>query len=100
MPIVRSVPQPPAVMIVEEATPEERAANLARQEHFMRNVRWFETNVADLRAKYAGQYVTIAGGEAFADPDVKTSRAQARAAHPEDEGVYLTQYFRPAGRVT
>ena len=99
MQLVQGGPRPPVVVIQEERTPEQQAEDQARRDRFMANVRWFEAHVADLRTNYAGQYVTISCGEAFADPDVRASLEKARAAHPEDRGAYLTQYFRPGPAV-
>ena len=78
-----------------EATPEERAQNLARLEEFRKNVDWFSANAAALRAAYTGKFICIAGQEVFAGDDPKEVVGRAKAAHPDLPGGYLPMRLLP-----
>ena len=73
-----------------EATPEERARNLARLEEFRKNVEWFGAHATELRNAHAGLFVCILGQEAFVGDDPVEVVARAKAAHPASPGGSFT----------
>ena len=84
-------PQHPIIM--EEVTdPEEVAKARARRAQFDRNSEWLQTQVAEIYAKHRGKVICIAGQELFIGDTVEEAIDQARAAHPEDEGMF-TRYI-------
>jgi hypothetical protein len=86
--MIRAV-EPPSLEFVEvEGTPEERARALAQEEEFWRNARWFSAHAREIRDKYPGQYICVAGGELFVGDDAVEVHTRARAAHPSSDGCF------------
>ena len=86
-----TVKQTPIVM--EEVTdPAELHKAQAQDERFARNWAWFEAHAAEIYAAHRGKCICIAGQELFVAQTPEEVVAQARAAHPEDDGLF-TQYI-------
>jgi hypothetical protein len=77
----------------EDATPEERAHNLARFVEFQKNVDWFGAHATELRNAHPGLFVCILGQEAFVGDDPIEVVARAKAAHPASPGGSFTIRF-------
>jgi hypothetical protein len=84
------LPPPQTQIVIEELSPEELAAYKARQERFRRNSDWLEAHAAEAFA-HRGKFLCIAGEELFVGDDVLEVVARAKAAHPEDDGLF-TRY--------
>ena len=56
--------------------------------HFGRNLKWYEAHSKEVFARGAGRHICIAGEELFVADTVKEVLALAKAAHPEDKGVF------------
>jgi hypothetical protein len=79
----------PSSISVEEVTDAEALAKARlRREQFERNMDWFRPNAAAIYAANRGKHICIAGGELFRADSAQEALAQARAAHPEDEGRF------------
>jgi hypothetical protein len=79
----------------EELSPEEAARFRARQERFRRNTAWLQAHAAEVYG-HRGKYVCVAGQQAFVADTAEEAVAQARAAHPEDDGYFV--HFVPKER--
>jgi hypothetical protein len=73
----------------EITDPEELARSRARRERFARNLAWFEAHALEIGQQHRGRCICIAGEELFAADTAEGVLAQARAAHPEDDGFFL-----------
>jgi hypothetical protein len=67
------------------------AANKQR-EQFDRNSDWLEAHIPEVYSKHRGKCICIAGQELFVADTVTEAVAKARAAHPEDQGLF-TRYI-------
>ena|SRR5437762_2500250 len=77
-------------LVMEQVTdPGELASARARRERSDRNVAWLEAHASDIYAKHRGRCLCIAGEELFVADTPEEVLAQARAAHPEDDGLFL-----------
>jgi hypothetical protein len=79
--------QVPAITITEVTDPEELARAHARREKFDRNVAWLEAHASEAYS-HRGKYICIAGEELFVGDTAKEVRARAKAAHPDDDGLF------------
>jgi hypothetical protein len=78
---------------MEEVTdPVLIAQAQAQHERFERNWNWFEAHAADIYKEHRGRFLVIAGQELFVGDDIQEVLARARAAHPEDDGLF-TRYI-------
>lgn len=83
-----------ARIVVEEVTdPDENAAAGARRERFDRNSAWLQARVKEVYSRYRGKCICVAGEELFVADSPEDVLAQARAAHPEDNGSILVRYI-------
>jgi len=83
-----------ARIIVEEVTdPQENAAANARRERFDRNSAWLQSHVKEVYTRHRGKCICVAGEELFVANLPEEVLAQARAAHPEDNGSILVRYI-------
>jgi hypothetical protein len=80
-----------AIEIEEVTDADEIARARKRREQFQRNKDWLQAHVSEVYSKCRGQCICIAGQELFAADTAREAIAQARAAHPHDEGC-LTRY--------
>ena len=77
-------------IVMEEVTdPEELAKARAQDERFERNFAWFQEHVPEIFTRYRGKCIYIAGEELFAGDTPEEVIAQAKAAHPEDNGGFI-----------
>jgi hypothetical protein len=87
--------QVPPVTITEITDPDEVARARARRAKFDRNVAWLEAHAAEAYS-HRGKYICIAGEELFVGDTAREVRTKARAAHPDDEGMFTR--FIPLSR--
>jgi hypothetical protein len=87
---------PVRLVLDEPITPEELAAFRARQARFDRNLAWLEAHAAEAYS-HRGKFLCVAGQQLFVADTVEEAVAQAKAAHPEDDGLF-TRYV-PKERV-
>jgi hypothetical protein len=76
-----------AVLVEEETDPIEVARARARHERFDRNWAWLEQHAADVY-RHRGKVIAIAGQELFVGDTTDEVLARAKAAHPEDDGLF------------
>jgi hypothetical protein len=77
-------------IVMEEVTdPEDLAQARAQDERFERNFRWFQEHATEIFTRYRGKCIYIAGEELFAGDTPEEVIAQAKAAHPEDNGGFV-----------
>jgi hypothetical protein len=82
---------------LEEVTdPAEIARSRAQDERARKSSAWLQAHWADLLPGARGRFLAVAGQEAFLADTAEEAWAQARAAHPEDDGVFC-QYVFPEG---
>jgi hypothetical protein len=74
----------------EETDSVETAKARAMFEKFDRNYDWLEAHAAEVFS-HRGKYICIAGQQLFVADSVDDVLAQAKAAHPADDGRF-TQY--------
>jgi hypothetical protein len=86
----------PQFTIEEVTDPEEIACHRAWHEKFRRNADWLEMHWAEILPQAHGKFIAVAGQEAFIADTPEDAVAQARATHPDDEGL-LSQYVFPPG---
>ena len=81
-------------IVMEEVTdPQEIAETRARRERFDRNSAWLQTHAKEVYTGHRGKCICIAGQELFVGDTPEEVLAQARAAHPEDDGSILIRYI-------
>ena len=88
------MPSNEARIVVEEVTdPEENAAARARRERFDRNSAWLQSHATEVYTLHRGKCICVAGEELFVAGSPEEVLAQARTAHPEDNGSILLRYI-------
>ena len=80
-----------SVVIEVETDPGELARARARNERFERNWAWLEGHAAEVY-RHRGKFLCIAGEQLFVGDSVEQVLAEAKAAHPEDDGRF-TRYI-------
>lgn len=76
-------------IVMEEVTdPVELAKAKIQDERFERNWAWFEIHSAEIYPRHRGKVYCIAGQELFVADTPKEVLALARAAHPDDDGLF------------
>jgi hypothetical protein len=79
---------------MEEVTdPEELAQAHARDVRFARNSAWLQAHATEIYTQYRGKCICVAGEELFIADSPAEALAQARAAHPEEDGSILIRYI-------
>ena len=78
-----------------ELSPEELAEIADRHRRHLLNQDYLNRHYAEYEAAYTGQFVCVAGQEAFIDPTTEGAIFRAREAHPEDHGATAFAYIRP-----
>src|SRR5437868_803328 len=68
--------------------PAELAKTCAEYEQFKRNCAWLEVHAAEV-FRHRGKHFCIAGQELFVADSASQALALARAAHPEDAGLFV-----------
>ncbi len=85
-------------IVMEEVTdPVELARARAQRERFDRNSAWFQAHAAEIYTRYRGMCVCVAGEELFVAAMPEEAIAQAKAAHPEDDGSFV--HYIPRDKV-
>jgi hypothetical protein len=81
-------------LVLEEAilTPAEVALMRARHERFDRNWAWFQEHIDEIADHHAGKVIAIVDEELFSAETSEAVLALARAAHPDDDGLFI-QYI-------
>jgi hypothetical protein len=76
-------------IVMEEVTdPVELAKAKIQDERFERNWAWFGAHAAEIYPRHRGKVYCIAGQELFVADTPKEVLALARAAHPDDDGLF------------
>ncbi|HEY6332724.1 MAG TPA: hypothetical protein VI756_25595 [Blastocatellia bacterium] len=79
---------------MEEVTDvNDNAAAQARRERFERNSAWLQSHAAEVYTRHRGKCICVAGEELFFGDSPEEVIAEARAAHPEDNGSILVRYI-------
>ena len=76
--------------------PTENAAGQRRDEMFKRNWQWLEAHATEVYS-HRGKIICIAGQELFVGDTVEDVVARAKAAHPDDEGMFTRIIPRERG---
>lgn len=86
---------PPLRVGMEEVvlTPAEQGEAQSRREKYLKNLRWFESHVAEIRDQHSGKSICVAGETLFSGDDPKEVVARARSAFPGDWGSFFTMYI-------
>ena len=74
-----------SITMHEETDPAIWAEARARRAMFARNVAWLEAHSAEVY-RHRAQFYCISGEQLFVADTVEKALAQARAAHPDDDG--------------
>jgi hypothetical protein len=81
-------------IVMEEVTdPEELTQARARHERFARNSAWLQADATEIYTQYRGKCTCVAGEELFIADTPEEVLAQARTAHPEEDGSILIRYI-------
>jgi len=84
-----------ASFLIEEVDdPAEVARCRAQDERARRNSDWLQSHWSDLLPRARGNFVVVAGQQAFIAETPEAAWALAREAHPEDNGA-LGQFVFP-----
>ena len=82
-------------LVLEEVTdPVEVERFRAQMAQHRRNSDWLASHWPELLPQALGKFVAVAGQEAFVADTASEARAEAAAAHPDDQGVFV-QYVIP-----
>ncbi len=83
-------------MTIEEIDdPARSAEQIGQMGQFARNSRWLEEHWAELLPQACGQFVAVAGQQAFLANSADEAWAWAARIHPEDQAP-LVQYVKPS----
>ncbi len=86
-------------IVMEEVTdPVQLAAARARRERFDRNWAWLQAHIPAVYEANRGKVICVPGEDLFAADTPEEVLAQARAAHPEDDGRFTL--YVPRKRMT
>ena len=77
------------ITMTEIGDPALLAAMHAQQQRFRRNSDWLQAHISSVYARHRGKYICVAGDELFVADTTGEVVAQARAAHPDDNGLLL-----------
>ena|ERR1051325_1282149 len=90
-------------MIVAKSTPvvmfevtdtAENATFHAQMQRFQKNSDWLQAHIPEVYSQHRGKCICVAGQELFVAETAAEVLAQARAAHPEDDGLLLRYIHR------
>ncbi len=73
-------------------SPEEAAAARLQSAQFHRNSAWLEDHILEIGERCRGKVICIAGQECFVGDTTREAIAKAKAAHPDDKGLF-TRYI-------
>jgi hypothetical protein len=88
--MIRAVNPESLVIEIPEVSAEERAANVATNEQFGRNVARWNAHADEIIARHAGKFVCVAGQELFVGDDAVEVLARATGAHPNPGRGFFT----------
>jgi hypothetical protein len=81
--------------VIEEVNdPKVVARARAQHERARRNGQWLQAHWPDVLPQARGNFLAVAGQEAFIASTPEEAWALANAAHPEDDGAFV-EYVRP-----
>ena len=86
--MIRSNEKFPPIVMEEITDPAEIAAARRRREQFDRNWNWFTERAQEIYRTHRGKILCVAGQELFVADTPEEVLALARAAHPNDEGMF------------
>ncbi len=95
--VIRSEGRPieePKIVIEFGDDPVESARAREQDERLRLNLHWMQEHWGDVLPHGYGKFLAVAGREAFLGDTVEGAWAQAKAAHPEDNGAFI-QYLMP-----
>ncbi len=78
----------------DSGSPEEVAAARKQSEQFKRNSAWLEAHILEVGETCRGRVICIAGQELFVGDTTREAIAQARAAHPDDKGLFIRYIYK------
>jgi hypothetical protein len=85
------------IQIEEVTNPEELARARIQDARFERNWNWFDAHAPEIYKTHRGKCLCIAGEELFVADTPEEALAMARAAHPEDDGLFTRIIPREKG---
>src|SRR5438552_2742584 len=86
----------PPVLVEEETDPVETERARGRRERFERNWAWLEKHAAEVYG-HRGKVIAIAGQKLFVGNTTDEVLTQAKAAYPEDDGLFTRIIPRERG---
>ena len=72
--------------------PQEIASSEARRACFERNLAWFQAHAQEIYRAHRGKCICVAGQNLFVGDSPQEALRLARAAHPNDQGLF-TRYI-------
>jgi hypothetical protein len=82
------------VYSIEQVSDEHETARIqAQDERHRRNNAWLQAHWGDILPQARGQFLAVAGQEAFIAPTPEAAWTWVDTAHPEDDGA-IVQYVR------
>ena len=82
-------PIQPLVAVHETADPAEVGPRLEQRERARRNSKWLQSHWPTLLPQAVGKFLVVAGEEAFIADTPQQAWAEAKAAHPADDGAFV-----------
>jgi|SRR6185503_6832053 len=82
-----------AIVMEEVTDPQELANARVEDERYERNSAWLQAHIPEVYSHHRGKCICVAGEELFVADTAAEVLAQARAAHPEDNGSTLLRYI-------
>lgn len=87
--MIRALDPEPLVIDIPDVSDEERAAGMAANAEFKKNVAWWNARAGELGPQHLGKFVCVAGQELFVGDDPTEVVARATAAHPVPGSGFL-----------
>jgi hypothetical protein len=88
--MIRALESAPLEIELPEVSDEERAANIATNAEFKKNVAWWNAHAAEIVPQNLGKFVCVAGQELFVGDDAAEVVARATAAHSNPGRGFFT----------
>ncbi|HQU43303.1 MAG TPA: hypothetical protein PK867_10855 [Pirellulales bacterium] len=79
----------PTVTMEIVTDPVELAMARAQHERFDRNAAWLQAHAHEVYPQCRGKYMCVAGEELFIGSSPHEARELGRAAHPDDNGLFV-----------
>lgn len=77
------------ITVEEVRDPESLALHRRQRDRFDQNVAWFRQHASGIYRNHRGRCIAVAGEELFVADTPDQARAQAKAAHPDDDGAFV-----------